>query len=77
MVKVGDAAPAFTLKTTDKSDVNLADYHGKNVILAFYPGAFTGVCDKEICTFQDNFSRLSESGTVVLGISVDFPMGEC
>ena len=42
MVKVGDAAPAFTLKTTDKSDVNLADYHGKNVILAFYPGAFTG-----------------------------------
>ena len=73
MVRVGDDAPAFTLKTTDKSDVNLADYHGKNVILAFYPGAFTGVCDKEMCTFQDNFIRLSESDTVVLGISVDSP----
>ncbi len=73
MVKIGDTAPAFTLKTTDKSDVSLSDYYGKNVILAFYPGAFTGVCDKEICTFQDNFSKLSESGTVVIGISVDSP----
>ena len=43
MVKIGDTAPAFTLKTTDKSDVSLSDYYGKNVILAFYPGAFTGV----------------------------------
>ena len=41
--------------------------------MAFYPGAFTGVCDKEMCTFQDNFSKLSESGTVVIGISVDSP----
>ena len=73
MVKIGDTAPAFTLKTTDKSDVSLSDYYGKNLILAFYPGAFTGVCDKEMCTFQDNFSKLSESGTVVIGISVDSP----
>ena len=73
MVKIGDTAPAFTLKTTDKSDVSLSDYYGKNVILAFYPGAFTGVCDKEMCTFQDNFSKLSDSGTVVIGISVDSP----
>ena len=73
MVKIGDTAPAFTLKTTDKSDVSLSDYYGKNVILAFYPGAFTGVCDKEMCTFQDNFNKLSESGTVVIGISVDSP----
>ena len=73
MVKIGDTAPAFTLKTTDKSDVSLSDYYGKNVILAFYPGAFTGVCDKEMCTFHDNFSKLSDSGTVVIGISVDSP----
>ena len=73
MVKIGDTAPAFTLKTTDKSDVSLSDYYGKNVIMAFYPGAFAGVCDKEMCTFQDNFSKLSESGTVVIGISVDSP----
>ena len=49
MVKIGETAPAFTLKTTDKSDVSLSDYKGEKVILAFYPGAFTGVCDKEMC----------------------------
>ena len=73
MVKIGDTAPAFTLKTTDKSDVSLAGYSGQNVILAFYPGAFTGVCDKEMCAFQDNLSKLNNSSTTVLGISVDSP----
>jgi len=73
MVNIGDTAPAFTLKTTDKSDVSLADYSGKTVILAFYPGAFTGVCDKEMCAFQDNIGKLNQSNAVVLGISVDSP----
>ena len=73
MVNIGDTAPAFKLKTTDKSDVSLADYSGQTVILAFYPGAFTGVCDKEMCAFQDNMSKLNESNSVVLGISVDSP----
>ena len=73
MVKIGETAPAFTLKTTDKSDVSLSDYAGQNVILAFYPGAFTGVCDKEMCAFQDNISKLNGAGTIVLGISVDSP----
>ena len=61
MVNIGDTAPAFTLKNTEKSDVSLADYSGQTVILAFYPGAFTGVCDKEMCAFQDNL------GTVTMG----------
>ena len=73
MVNIGDIAPAFTLKTTDKSDVSLADFHGQNVILAFYPGAFTGVCDKEMCAFQDNLGSLNDANAVVLGISVDSP----
>ena len=73
MVNIGDTAPAFTLKTTDKSDVSLADYSGQTVILAFYPGAFTGVCDKEMGAFQDNMSKLNQSNTAVLGISVDSP----
>tara|TARA_B100001564_G_scaffold221013_1_gene186215 strand:+ start:4070 stop:4537 length:468 start_codon:yes stop_codon:yes gene_type:complete len=73
MVNIGDTAPAFTLKTTDKSDVSLADFHGQNVILAFYPGAFTGVCDKEMCAFQDNIGSLNDANAVVLGISVDSP----
>lgn len=73
MVNIGDTAPAFTLKTTDKSDVSLSDYSGQTVILAFYPGAFTGVCDKEMCAFQDNMGKLNQSNSIVLGISVDSP----
>ena len=73
MVNVGDAAPAFTLRATDKREVSLSEYAGKTVILAFYPGAFTGVCDKEMCAFQDNMAALNASESVVLGISVDSP----
>lgn len=73
MVQIGDAAPDFTLKNTEKSDVKLSDYAGQTVILAFYPGAFTGVCDKEMCAFQDNLSKLNDANAVVLGISVDSP----
>ena len=73
MVNIGDTAPSFTLKNTAKEDVNLADYTGKTVILVFYPGAFTGVCDKEMCAFQDNMAKLNEANTSVLGISVDSP----
>ena len=51
----------------------MADYTGKTVILVFYPGAFTGVCDKEMCAFQDNMAKLNEANTAVLGISVDSP----
>lgn len=70
---IGESAPNFTLKNTSKEDVSLADYAGKNVILAFYPGAFTGVCDTEMCSFQDNLSKLNESNSDVIGISVDSP----
>ena len=70
---IGESAPNFTLKNTSKEEVSLADYAGKNVILAFYPGAFTGVCDTEMCSFQDNLSKLNESNSDVIGISVDSP----
>lgn len=73
MVNVGDTAPAFTLRATDKREVSLSEFSGKTVILAFYPGAFTGVCDKEMCAFQDNMAALNASDAVVLGISVDSP----
>ena len=73
MAKIGDTAPDFTLKYTDKNDVSLAVYNGQAVILAFYPGAFTGVCDKEMCAFQDSLGKLNDSNAVVLGISVDSP----
>ena len=70
---IGEPAPSFTLKNTAKTDVSLEDYKGKTVILAFYPGAFTGVCDDEMCSFQNNFARLNDSIATVIGISVDSP----
>ena len=70
---IGESAPNFTLKNTEKTDVSLSDYKGKTVILAFFPGAFTGVCDNEMCAFQDNFGKLSHSNAAVIGISVDSP----
>ncbi|GIS50147.1 MAG: hypothetical protein Ct9H90mP24_4390 [Methanobacteriota archaeon] len=73
MVKVGDTAPDFTLKNTSKEAVTLSEHHGKTVILAFYPGAFTGVCDQEMCSFQENLAKLNDCNATVLGISVDSP----
>ena len=71
MVNIGDTAPAFTLRATDKREVSLSEYEGKKTILVFYPGAFTGVCDKEMCAFQDNMTALNAADATVLGISVD------
>ena len=73
MVEVGDKAPDFTLKNTVKEEVTISDYRGKTVILAFYPGAFTGVCDKEMCSFQEKLSNLNDCNATVFGISVDSP----
>ena len=73
MLNVNDIAPDFTLKNTEKEDVTLSKYGDKTVILAFYPGAFTGVCDTEMCTLQDNINTFNELDTTVLGISVDSP----
>ena len=73
MVGVGEKAPNFTLKNTSKEEVSLSDYQGEAVILAFYPGAFTGVCDQEMCSLQDNLSELNTVGAKVIGISVDSP----
>lgn len=73
MLKVGDRAPEFTLADTVRRPVKLADFRGKNVVLAFYPGAFTKVCEKELCTFRDMLAKLEALNAQVLGISVDSP----
>ena len=70
---IGQSAPDFTLKNTAKEPISLSNYRGKTVILAFYPGAFTGVCDKEMCSFQDNMAKLNAAEATVIGISVDSP----
>ena len=70
---IGQNAPDFTLKNTAKEPISLSNYRGSTVILAFYPGAFTGVCDKEMCAFQDNMPKLNAAEATVIGISVDSP----
>lgn len=68
---VGSAAPDFTLPSTGGTTVNLASLRGKNVLMAFFPAAFTSVCTTELCAFSDDYSLFERSGTVVLPISVD------
>jgi len=70
-LKEGDPAPAFTVETSGGGRVSLADYHGKNVILYFYPKDDTPGCTKEACSFRDHFSELKARGAVVLGVSTD------
>ena len=70
---VGQKAPQFTLVNTDLKTVSLSGFSGKNVVLAFYPAAFTGVCQKEMCTFRDALNDFTSANTAVLGVSVDSP----
>ena len=73
MLNINDKAPNFTLKNTNKEDVSLSDFSNKTLVLAFYPGAYTGVCDNEMCALQDNLKSFNDLNTAVLGISVDSP----
>ena len=70
-VEVGQPAPDFTLYDADRQARSLAEFRGKSVVLAFYPGAFTGVCTTEMCTFRDRMERFNSLNSQVLGISVD------
>ena len=73
MLELNDKAPNFTLKNTEKNDVSLSNFSHQTVVLAFYPGAFTGVCDTEMCTFQENLQSFNDLNATVFGISVDSP----
>lgn len=71
MIETGKPAPHFTLFDTDKNKVSLSDMKGKNVLLLFFPQAFTSTCTKELCSVRDDISRYSNASAQVLGISVD------
>ncbi|MFN3621736.1 MAG: peroxiredoxin [Nitrososphaerales archaeon] len=71
--KVGEEAPDFTLINQDLKPVSLREFRGKKVVLAFFPGAFTSVCTKEMCSFRDSIANLNKLDAVVLGVSVNDP----
>ena len=70
-VDVGSKAPDFTLTNQDREPVTLSALRGRPVVLAFFPAAFSSVCTKELCTFQDRMTRLNRANAHVFGISVD------
>ena len=70
-VDVGSKAPDFTLMNQERQPVTLSQLRGTPVVLAFFPAAFSSVCQKELCTFRDSMAKLADAKAQVLGISVD------
>ena len=70
--QVGDVAPEFSAASTSGKDVSLASFRGKrNVLVAFFPLAFTGTCSKELICFTEDFDQFADKGVEILPISVD------
>jgi glutaredoxin-dependent peroxiredoxin len=70
-ITVGQAAPAFKLFSSDKKEVALADFQGRNVVVLFFPLAFTSVCTAELCSVRDDIGAYNNLNAQVIGISVD------
>ena len=65
--------PDVTLHDLDRQPVNLKTFEGKKTIIAFFPGAFTGGCTEELCTFQSDLQQFKDLNVQIVGISVDSP----
>ncbi|MDX8146430.1 peroxiredoxin [Lentzea sp. BCCO 10_0061] len=73
-VEVGSEAPDFTLNDYNKQRVTLSSFRGgKNVLLVFYPFAFSGTCQGELCQLRDELATYEDENVQVLGVSVDSP----
>ena len=72
-IKVGDKAPDFTLPDTELKKRTLKEFLGHKIVIAFFVGAFTSVCTKEMCAFRDSMARLTDLEAQVIGISVNDP----
>lgn len=77
-IEAGQKAPDFSLYDSAKNKVTLSDLKGKQVLLLFFPAAFTSVCTKELCNVRDNIAQYNQVNALVLGISVDsvFTLGK-
>lgn len=71
MLEIGQKAPDFKLINTDRKEVTLENFKGKNLVLFFFPMAWTSTCTKQMCTVQEDYSVYSELNTEVVGVSVD------
>jgi peroxiredoxin len=69
--EVGSKAPDFKLFNTEKKEISLAEQKGKNVVLLFFPLAFTSTCTTELCNIRDNYATYNSLNAVVFGISGD------
>lgn len=72
-LEIGQKAPDFALVSSDKETVSLDNYSGKNLLLLFFPMAFTGVCTAELCSTRDNIAVYNNADAEVLAVSVDSP----
>jgi len=71
-VEVGQQAPDFTLYNTEQKEISLKDLTSKsNVVLLFFPLAFTDVCTNELCSIRDNMNKYNKLNALIIGISVD------
>lgn len=75
-VEVGQRVPDVSLMHTDRTPVQLSALLGRPTVLLFFPGAFTGVCTKEMCAFRDDMNRYAELDAQVLAVSVDSPFAQ-
>ena len=70
-IEIGQQAPGFSLYDTTKNKISLSDFKGHNVLLLFFPQAFTRICTKELCDVRDNIALYNDADATVIGISVD------
>ncbi|HET9277486.1 MAG TPA: peroxiredoxin, partial [Flavitalea sp.] len=70
-VETGQMAPDFSLYDTERNKVTLSDLRGKNIVLLFFPFAFSSVCTRELCSVRDSIGDFATLEAEVFGISVD------
>lgn len=70
---IGTKAPDFKLFNTEKKEISLSDYKGKNLVINFFPAAFTGVCTAQVCNSRDEMADYNSMNAEVIGVSTDSP----
>jgi peroxiredoxin len=71
MLPIGQKAPDFKLIDTEKNEVTLEQFRGKNVVLFFFPMAWTGPCTKEMCAIQEDYAAYQSLNAQIIGVSID------